>query len=189
MANRHRAAKLALCRSLLDHERTAPNDGQPSPVDPEAQTWAEVPACPDCGGVMPSLSAFDTASATPALEHHRSDATHREPKSCRARDHHRHSAPSVSIIADDGRIRAVTLRDDNVRCSKKSIAISAKRVQSQLFPDAAHLVSLPHAPRPADRALRSRTSHSCKTAHSLPPPSFNPASIDVASISACRALA
>lgn len=52
MANRHRAAKLALCRSLLDHERTAPNDGQPPPVDSEA------PACPDCGGVMRIVERF-----------------------------------------------------------------------------------------------------------------------------------
>jgi Putative transposase/Transposase zinc-binding domain len=58
MANRHRAAKLALCRELLDHERTAPNDGQPPPVDSEAQTWAEVPACPDCGGVMRIIERF-----------------------------------------------------------------------------------------------------------------------------------
>jgi hypothetical protein len=58
MANRHRAAKLTLCRELLDRERTAPNDGQPPPVDSEAQTWAEVPACPDCGGVMRIIERF-----------------------------------------------------------------------------------------------------------------------------------
>jgi hypothetical protein len=58
MANRHRAAKLARCRELLDHERAAPNDGQPPPVDSEAQTWAEVPACPDCGGVMRIIERF-----------------------------------------------------------------------------------------------------------------------------------
>ena len=58
MANRHRAAKLARCRELLDHERTAPNDGQPSPVDSEAQIWAKLPACPDCGGVMRIIERF-----------------------------------------------------------------------------------------------------------------------------------
>src|SRR5712671_1383589 len=58
MANRHRAAKLALCRSLLDHERTAPNDGQPSPVSSDPQTRTEVPACPDCGGVMRIVERF-----------------------------------------------------------------------------------------------------------------------------------
>ena len=58
MANRHRAAKLTLCRELLDRERTAPNDGQPPLVDSEAQTWAEVPACPDCGGVMRIIERF-----------------------------------------------------------------------------------------------------------------------------------
>ncbi|MGY4509786.1 hypothetical protein ACVIN2_003240 [Bradyrhizobium sp. USDA 3650] len=57
MANRHRAAKLAFCRELLDHE-TAPNDSEPPPVDLEAQTWAEVPAWPDCGGVMRIIERF-----------------------------------------------------------------------------------------------------------------------------------
>lgn len=58
MANRHRAAKLALCRELLDHERTTPNHGQPSPVSSDPQTQAEVPACPDCGGVMRIVERF-----------------------------------------------------------------------------------------------------------------------------------
>jgi len=58
MANRHRAAKLALCRELLNLERTAPNDGQPPPVDSEAQTRADAPACPDCGGVMRIIERF-----------------------------------------------------------------------------------------------------------------------------------
>ena len=58
MANGHRAAKLALCRELLRHERTAPNDGQQPPVDSESQTWTEVPACPDCGGVMRIIDRF-----------------------------------------------------------------------------------------------------------------------------------
>ena len=57
MANRHRAAKLALCRELLDHVRAAPNDGRPA-LDSEAQTWAEVPACPDCSGVMRIIERF-----------------------------------------------------------------------------------------------------------------------------------
>ena len=58
MANGHRAAKLALCRKLLDREPTAPNDGEPSPVDSDALTWAKVPACPDCGGVMRIIERF-----------------------------------------------------------------------------------------------------------------------------------
>ena len=58
LANRHRAAKLALGRELLNHARTAPNDGQPPPVDSEAQTWVEAPACPDCGGVMRIIERF-----------------------------------------------------------------------------------------------------------------------------------
>jgi hypothetical protein len=58
MANGHRAAKLALCRELLSRERTAPNDGEPSPVDSDALTSAKVPACPDCGGVMRIIERF-----------------------------------------------------------------------------------------------------------------------------------
>jgi hypothetical protein len=58
MANRHRAAKLALCRELLRRERTASNDGPQPPEDSEAQTWVEVPACPDCGGVMRVIERF-----------------------------------------------------------------------------------------------------------------------------------
>ncbi|WP_376708112.1 IS91 family transposase [Bradyrhizobium campsiandrae] len=58
MANRHRAAKLALCRSILNHERTAQNNSEPLHVDSSAQTWAEVPASPDCGGVMRIIERF-----------------------------------------------------------------------------------------------------------------------------------
>ena len=58
MANRHRAAKLVLCRKLLDHERTAPNNVEPSPVSSDPQTRAEVAACPDCGGVMRIVERF-----------------------------------------------------------------------------------------------------------------------------------
>jgi hypothetical protein len=58
MANGHRAAKLALCRELLSRERTAPNDGEPSPVDSDALTSAKGPACPDCGGVMRIIERF-----------------------------------------------------------------------------------------------------------------------------------
>jgi hypothetical protein len=58
MANRHRAAKLALCRTLLDHERKAPNNAEPSPLDSALHTRAEVPACPDCGGVMRIIERF-----------------------------------------------------------------------------------------------------------------------------------
>jgi hypothetical protein len=43
---------------LLDDERTAPNDGQPSPVSSDLQTPAEVPACPYCGDVMRIVERF-----------------------------------------------------------------------------------------------------------------------------------
>ncbi len=58
MANRYRTAKLALCREFLDRERTAPNEGQPPPVDSETQIRVEVPACPHCGGVMRIIERF-----------------------------------------------------------------------------------------------------------------------------------
>jgi Putative transposase len=58
MANRHRAAKLALCRALLDHERKAPNNAEPSPLYSALHIRAEVPACPDCGGVMRIIERF-----------------------------------------------------------------------------------------------------------------------------------
>ncbi|MGH6703952.1 MAG: IS91 family transposase [Bradyrhizobium sp.] len=62
MANRHRAAKLDLCRSLLfDREQTATNNVEPPPV-----TQAQNPACPDCGGVMRIIArvshSFDRSS-------------------------------------------------------------------------------------------------------------------------------
>ena len=99
MANSHRAAKLALCRELLDRERTAPNDA--AAADSEAQTWAEVPACPDCGGVMRIIERFRHSFSRSALEHHRSDATHREPSHAVHDDHYPSPRPIVSNIADD----------------------------------------------------------------------------------------
>jgi hypothetical protein len=58
MANGHRAAKLALCRTLLDHELTAPNNIEASPVSSDPQTQAEIAACPECGGVMHIIEHF-----------------------------------------------------------------------------------------------------------------------------------
>ena len=58
MANGHRAAKLALCLNLLDHQRTAPNNIEASPVSSDSQTQAEVAACPECGGVMRIIEHF-----------------------------------------------------------------------------------------------------------------------------------
>jgi hypothetical protein len=58
MANCHRAEKLALCRSILNHERSAPNIGDPPHLDAQAKTSAEIPACPDCGGVMRIVERF-----------------------------------------------------------------------------------------------------------------------------------
>lgn len=58
MANRHRAAKLAICRKYLHHEPTLPDDGHPSPGDSEAQAKAEISACPDCGGIMRVVERF-----------------------------------------------------------------------------------------------------------------------------------
>src|SRR5450759_141742 len=54
MANGHRAAKFALCRSLLaDHgEQPAPKNVEPASSNSTHQSSADVPACPHCGGVM-----------------------------------------------------------------------------------------------------------------------------------------
>jgi hypothetical protein len=57
MANGHRAAKFALCRSLL-----ADHGEQPAPKNVESasthQSSADVPACPHCGGVMRVIIRF-----------------------------------------------------------------------------------------------------------------------------------
>ena len=58
MANGHRAAKLALCLTLLDHQPTAPNNIEASPLSSDPQTQAEVAACPECGGVMRIIEHF-----------------------------------------------------------------------------------------------------------------------------------
>ncbi len=67
MANRHRAAKLALCRFLLDREQATTNSVAPPPVSSDPQTPAEHPACPDCGGVMRIIArvphSFDRSSS------------------------------------------------------------------------------------------------------------------------------
>jgi hypothetical protein len=60
MANSHRAAKFALCRSLLaDHgEQPAPKNVDPAPLNSTHQSSADVPACPHCGGVMHIIIRF-----------------------------------------------------------------------------------------------------------------------------------
>ncbi len=54
MANAHRAAKLALCRSLCGGggEDTAAQGPAPSASSPSGKIAAAIPACPHCGGVM-----------------------------------------------------------------------------------------------------------------------------------------
>jgi hypothetical protein len=47
MANGHRAAKLALCRSLIRG-----GDRDTAVSDPTSEPVAVIPACPHCGGVM-----------------------------------------------------------------------------------------------------------------------------------------
>ena len=60
MANSHRTAKFALCRSLLaDHgEQPAPKNVDPAPLDSTHQSSADVPVCPHCGGVMRVVIRF-----------------------------------------------------------------------------------------------------------------------------------
>jgi hypothetical protein len=47
MANRHRAAKLALCRSLIGG-----GDQDAAASGPSSEPAAAIPACPHCGGIM-----------------------------------------------------------------------------------------------------------------------------------------
>jgi hypothetical protein len=65
LANGHRADKLALCRSLLADrvEKTAPGNVDPSSLNSGHQTNADLPACPDCGGLMRII-----ARASPAFD-------------------------------------------------------------------------------------------------------------------------
>jgi Putative transposase/Transposase zinc-binding domain len=71
MANHHRAAKLALCRSLLtDPAEPPPHNVEPSPANSGHQMSADGPACPDCGGVMRIIGCvphrFDRTSPRPS---------------------------------------------------------------------------------------------------------------------------
>ncbi len=52
MANGHRTAKLALCRSLIASGGTAAQGAAPSAASPLSRIAAGTPACPHCGGVM-----------------------------------------------------------------------------------------------------------------------------------------
>jgi hypothetical protein len=58
MANGHRTAKLALCRSLLmdGDGRSAPKSAAPSPDHASSKAAADLPTCPGCGGVMRIIS-------------------------------------------------------------------------------------------------------------------------------------
>jgi hypothetical protein len=104
-----------------------------------------------------SLSAFDTASDAPALEHHRSDATHREPSHAVHDDHHSSFRSQRLDHRGRCRIRAVTLRDNNRPMQQKAYR-DLRRSASDLnsSPMRTSRVSASRA-EPADRALRSRT--------------------------------
>ena len=69
MANGHRTAKLALCRSLLAEgiNQAAPKSANASSERPDDKTIASIPACPHCGGVMRVVgrlpNSFEQSSA------------------------------------------------------------------------------------------------------------------------------
>jgi hypothetical protein len=104
-----------------------------------------------------SLSAFDTASDAPAREHHRSDATHREPSHAVHDDHHSSFRSQRLDHRGRCRIRAVTLRDNN-RPMQQNAYRDLQRSASDLnsSPMRTSRVSASRA-EPADRAFRSRT--------------------------------
>ncbi len=52
MANTHRAAKLALCRSLLGVGNDTPTPDKAEPATSPDKADPDIPACPDCGGLM-----------------------------------------------------------------------------------------------------------------------------------------
>ncbi|MGY4419552.1 hypothetical protein ACVWY2_001977 [Bradyrhizobium sp. JR6.1] len=93
-----------------------------------------------------SLSAFDIASDAPALEHHRSDATHREPSHVVHDDHHSSFRSQRLDHRGRCRIRAVTLRDNNRPMQQKAYR-DLRRSASDLNSSRMRTpVSLPHAP-------------------------------------------
>lgn len=104
-----------------------------------------------------SLSAFDTASAAPALEHHRSDATHREPSHAVHDDHHSSFRSQRLDHRGRCRIRAVTLRDNN-RPMQQKVYRDLRRSASNLNSSPMRTSRVPASRAgPADRALRSQT--------------------------------
>jgi hypothetical protein len=104
-----------------------------------------------------SLSAFDTAAAAPALEHHRSDATHRELAHALHDDHHSSFRSQRLDHRGRCRIRAATPRDNNRPMQHKSYR-DLRRSASDLnsSPMRTSRVSASRA-EPADRTLRSPT--------------------------------
>jgi hypothetical protein len=53
MANGHRTANLALCRSLIEgRDEGIAAQGTPPPASGTAGKTAAIPACPHCGGAM-----------------------------------------------------------------------------------------------------------------------------------------
>jgi hypothetical protein len=71
MANGHRAAKLALCRSLLVDRQERPEPASTTDAPPRA--CVDAPACPECGGVMRVVAelprGFRPANAEPPPFH------------------------------------------------------------------------------------------------------------------------
>jgi Putative transposase/Transposase zinc-binding domain len=127
MANCHRVAKLALCRSILNHERTAPNNSEPSPVDSGAQTLAKVPAYTDCGGVMRIIERFrhSFSRSSPRTSPFRCDTF--EPAHALHDDYH--SSFRFHRLDHRGRcqVRAATQRDNNHSMQR---AIDRDRLQN-----------------------------------------------------------
>jgi hypothetical protein len=58
LANGHRAAKLALCRSLLDMPSAPMDHSNDDDTDPGASNH-EPPPCPCCGGRMKIIETFN----------------------------------------------------------------------------------------------------------------------------------
>jgi hypothetical protein len=116
-------------------------------VDSEAQTRVEVPACPDCGGVMRIIERFrhSFSRSSPRTSPFRCNTS--RVKSCRApRSSFLIRLRAVSIIAGDVESALSHCATTTGRCSKTSIAISGEARLISTLPRCAHLVSLPRAP-------------------------------------------
>jgi hypothetical protein len=152
MANRHRAAKLALCRTLLYHERKAPNKAAPSPLDSALHTRADVPACPMWGrhahhrALSTPLQPLQPSNPTVPIRHIVSQFV-----SCTTI-----IIASVSIIADAVEAVRPHRATTTIQCNGYRSRPPAKRSRSQIAADAQPAATARFCARSRQLRLRLR---------------------------------